>query len=324
MITFWIPKEALSGIGDDVEIIYPQEEIVGQFTIEQIKEKLPEVEALLINRETFGKPLIDLGKKLKVIGRCGVGCEKVDYQYAGEKSIPVINTPNTVTQPTAELTIAIMLDVARLVTSLDKKTRQSKKCDPPNPFRSRATNLFGKILGIIGFGRIGKAVGEKAHGLGMKVIYSDPIRAPKDVENAIETRIVSLGELLRTSDFVTVHCPYVPENHHLINEKTLSMMKPSAFLVNASRGQMIDEAALVKALKDEVIMGAALDVYEFEPKINPELIEMDNVVLVPHIGTMSREVRTEMAREALQGMYSILKGETPHNIFNKGYLKTGR
>ncbi|MDR3077906.1 MAG: hypothetical protein LBV15_03980, partial [Planctomycetota bacterium] len=176
---------------------------------------------------------------------------------------------------------------------------------------------YGKTLGIIGYGRIGKAVGVKAHGLGMKILYHDVISAPAEIEKAVGARKVALEELLKTADFVTVHCPYIPENHHLINEKTLSLMKPSAYLVNASRGKMVDEAALVRALKAKTIKGAALDVYENEPEINPDLFDLDNVVLMPHIGTWSYDSRVTMMHEALGGIREYLEGKTPANIFNK-------
>jgi len=320
LIAFWVPPETLVGLGDDVEVIYPQEEVTGKFSLEELKSKLPEVDAVLIGGEVFDKAMIDLGTNLKAIGRNGVGCDAVDSEYAGSKGVAVINTPIAVTHPTAELSIAIMMDAARCVTFLDKKLRVDKKCVAPFSYQTNSAGLYGKTIGIVGFGRIGKAVGEKAKGLGMKVIYSDPITAPKEVEDALDAKKVSFDELLKTADFVSVHCPYVPENHHLINEKSLSMMKPTAYLVNASRGKMVDEQALVDALKNKVIKGAALDVYEFEPEINQGLLDLDNVVLVPHVGTWNYDARVEMAIEALTGIYAFLKGEKPPNIFNKEFL----
>jgi lactate dehydrogenase-like 2-hydroxyacid dehydrogenase len=321
LINFWVPEEVLSVLGDDVEVVFPHEEISGYYDLDEIKARLPEVEAVLISDPPFDKSVIDLGVKLEAIGRLGVGCDAVDCKYAGEKGIAVINTPNSVTHPTAELTIAIMMDVARRVTYLDKKLRMDRKCVAPFSYELISTGLFGKTLGIIGFGRIGKAVGYKAHGLGMKVLYTDTVPASAKTERELSARNVPLGELLSASDIVTVHCPYLPENHHLINAKTLAAMKPSALLVNASRGKMVDEAALASALKNKVIKGAALDVYEFEPQINESLIGMDNVVLVPHVGTWSYEARVEMGKEALEGICAVLRGHTPPNVFNKEYLK---
>jgi lactate dehydrogenase-like 2-hydroxyacid dehydrogenase len=322
LVEFWIPPEVNKTAGKSFSLVFPKEEITGQFSAAEVKSQLKEVEGFLAGGIKVDRGMIDAGGgSLKVIGRHGVGCDSVDYIYAGEKGIPVINTPNAVTQPTAELSIAILLDTARNVTRLDKVLRKAKKCAAPPSFQLGSANLFGKTLGIIGFGRIGKAVGFKARGLGMKVIYSDPIKAPGDIEKQMETKQTPIAELLKASDFVTLHCPYIPENHHLINKKTLKLMKKTAFLVNASRGKMVDEAALVEALQNKIIAGAALDVYENEPAINPALLSMDNVVLVPHVGTWSYEARVAMAKEALEGMYAYLSGENPPNIFNREYLK---
>jgi len=320
LVTFWIPKEVAGEYSQEIELIYPQEEITGQYSMEEIKSMLPEVDAVLIGMERFTKEIIDLGKNLKAIGRLGVGCDNVDYEYAGQKGIAVINTPSSVTQPTAELTIAILLSVARCIPSLDKRVRKNKRCIATPSYEKKSTNVFGKVLGIIGFGRIGKAVAEKAKGLGMEVIYSDIVKAPKEVEEAIGAKKVTTEELLKTADFVSLHCPYVPENHHLINKDTLALMKEGAYLINASRGKIVDEAALVEALKNKKIKGAALDVYEFEPEISEELLEMENVVLVPHVGTWTYDARVAMAKESLDGICAILRGNIPTNIFNKNYL----
>lgn len=321
MVTFWVPQEVRAAVDGCFELIYPQEELTGQFTMEEVKARLPEVEAVLIAGETFDKAVIDLGTRLEAIGRHGVGCDAVDCRYAGGKGIAVINTPQAVTHPTAELSVAIMLDVARNVTRMDKRVREKGACVPVYSYETATAGLYGKTLGIVGFGRIGRAVAEKGRGLGMKVIYSDLVAAPPELEQALGARRESLEELLRTADFVSLHCPYLPENHHLINGDTLAMMKPTAFLVNASRGKMVDEAALAEALRNKIIQGAALDVFEFEPEINRDLIGMDNVVLVPHIGTWNYDARVEMAGEALAGICAVLRGDDPPNIFNREFLK---
>jgi lactate dehydrogenase-like 2-hydroxyacid dehydrogenase len=321
LIPFWIPLEVADKIDNEFELIYPKEKVAGLMSVDEIKIILPEVDGIMAGSEPFGKQIIDIGKNLKVIGRMGVGYDNVDFKYAGSKGIGVINTPIAVQQSTAELTVAIMLAVARCVVSLDKKVREEKKIKHIPMFDKSATTLYGKTLGIIGFGRIGKAVGIKCNGLGMKVIYSDIIPAPKEFEDSIGATRFSTEELLKTADFVTIHCPYFPENYHLINRDTLVMMKPTAYLINASRGKMVDEQSLVDALKAGTIAGAALDVYEFEPEINPGLLELDNVVLVPHVGTWNYDTRVEMALESLEGMCRFLKGEIPINCVNKEYLK---
>ena len=320
IISFWTPQSVLDNFDGDFEFIYPKEAVTGLFTDDEVKSLLPGADAVLISTTAVDKTMIDLGVNLKAIGRLGVGCDSVDYVYAGKKGIPVINTPLTVTHSTAELTIAIMLDVARSITYMDKKLRREKQCFNVYSFETTASSLYGKTLGIVGFGRIGKAVGKKAHGLGMKIIYSDTISAPKDVEDAICATQVDLEYLLGASDFVSIHCPYTPENHHLINDGTIAMMKPAAYLINAARGKLVDEGSLVKALDNKTIKGAALDVYEFEPCIRQELLGMDNVVLAPHIGTWNYDTRIEMALESLTGLITVLKGGTPPNIFNEAYL----
>lgn len=321
LVEFWIPAEIVKYLSDnDIEAVYPAEEVTGKYTREEFKKLLPEVDAVLLASMKFDKELIDAAVNLKAIARHGVGCDAVDCEYAGKKGIPVINAPHAVTHPTAELAIAIMMDVARCVTRLDKKLRVDGTCENPPSYAQISSGIYGKTLGIIGFGRIGKAVGQKAHGLGMKVFYSDVVQAPKDIEDAIGAKKISQEELLKTADFVTLHCPYTPENHHLINEKTLAMMKPSAYLVNASRGKMVKEQDLVDALKKGVIRGAALDVYEFEPEINKELLPMENVVLTPHVGTWNYDARIDMAYEALKGVCELFAGRTPENIFNKDCL----
>jgi lactate dehydrogenase-like 2-hydroxyacid dehydrogenase len=321
LCNFWIPGEVLKHLGDDFDLVYPKEEIAGHFGLGDVIPYLNEVNAVLIDGLPFDKSTIDkAGPQFQVIGRHGVGCDAVDCEYAGKKGIAVVNTPQTVTQPTAELAITLLLDTARNVSRLDRAIRGSNKCVTPFSFSGGSVAVYGKTLGIIGFGRIGKAVGVKARGLGLKVIYFDPIRAAAAQEAEIGVKHVPLEELLKIADFVTLHCPYVPENHHLINEKTLSLMKPSAFLVNASRGKMVDETALAAALKNKTIAGAGLDVYEFEPEINQELIQLENVVLAPHIGTWSRDTRLAMAKEALDGICKVLRGEDPLNVFNREFL----
>ncbi|MDR1534366.1 MAG: dihydrofolate reductase [Planctomycetota bacterium] len=316
LISFWIPPEVAAVLDGEAEVIFPGPEVTGVYSLDELKKLLPEVEAVTLGVEKFDREMIDLGVKLRVIGRNGVGCDSVDCDYAARQGIAVINSPTAVTQPTAELAVGIMLDVARRLTFLDKKLRRDRKCVSLPSYETISAGLFAKTLGIIGYGRIGRAVGVKAHGLGMKIIYADPIPAPAEVEEAVGARRVTHEELLKTADFVTVHTPYFPANHHLINEKTLGLMKPGAYLINASRGKMVDEAALVRTLKAGGIKGAALDVYEMEPEINPELIELDNVVLVPHIGTWSYDARVAMMKEALGGIRDYLAGKTPPNVFN--------
>ena len=318
--SFWVPDEIVEYVKNDCELIYPAEKITGHFSRNKLIEQAVSADAVFIDLLPFTKDMIDMaGFRLRAIGRLGVGCDSVDCEYAGYRGIAVINTPNAVTQPTAELTIALLLDAARNVTRLDRQTRQVGRCQLPDSFLTGSTTLYGKTLGIVGFGRIGTAVARKARGLGMKILYASP--RPAEAAAELEAVYLPLEELLQQSDFVSLHCPYKPENHHLINEKMLALMKPDAFLVNASRGKVIDEAALVRALQNKTICGAALDVYEAEPEISAGLLELENVVLVPHIGTWSYDARLAMAKEALDGLRQYLNGGSPPNIFNRDVLR---
>ncbi len=316
LITFWVPPEVLEVVQRDFEVIGPPEETTGVFTFDEVTRLLPEVDGAMVAMEPFDQSVIDLGTRLKVIGRFGVGCDSVDCEYAGRKGIAVVNTPNAVTQPTAEMTIALMLAAGRRVVWLDRETRARKQCFRPPNYDGVPASLYGKTLGIIGYGRIGKAVAHKAFGLGMRILYSDVVPAPAEIACAVGAVRVGTDELLRTADFVSLHCPYVPENHHLINADTLATMKPTAILINAARGKMVEEAALIRALRNKTIKGAALDVFEFEPKISQELLAMDNVVVTPHVASWSYDARVAMALESLDGIMAILRGQTPTNLFN--------
>ncbi len=324
LVTFWVPPEVAGVVGDDFELIYPKEEISGAFSLEETKKMLPGVDGVLILDEPFTREVIECGLKgegkLRAIGRLGVGCDGVDCDFAGKSGVAVINAPQTVTDPTAELSIALMLAAARNVATLDREIRALGKCPRALSYDGFSVGLSGKTLGIIGFGRIGKAVARKAAGLGMKVVYADVVAAPAELEKEMNVSRMAMEELLGLSDFVSVHCPYTPENHHLINEKTLGLMKRGAILVNASRGKMVDEAALAAALESGALKGAALDVFEFEPEVSRKLLSLDNVVMTPHIGTATYDARVAMAKESLTGMIDYLKGGNPPNIFNRDCL----
>jgi glyoxylate reductase len=177
-------------------------------------------------------------------------------------------------------------------------------------------DVYGKTLGIIGLGRIGQAIARRARGFNMKVIFTDAGRVKDDVIRELGVTRVALEELLRTSDYITVHVPLIPQTTHLLNDRAFEMMKPSSVVINTSRGPVIDEKALVRALKNGRIAGAALDVFEHEPQVEPELLEMNNVVLAPHIGSGSYETRLKMSEMAADNLLSVLKGQRPPNMVN--------
>ena len=251
---------------------------------------------------TFDKPvtreMIMSATHLQLVTNFGVGFNNIDLEACRERGIRVTNTPQPVIEPTAELAFALMHDVARRTAEFDRKLRLGN-AEPFGVMNNLSHSLYGKTLGIIGMGRIGLALARRAVASGMRIIYHN--RKPIPVSN-LESGLlnpdtityVSKEQLLRTADFVSLNLPYTPAVKHIIDAEALRMMKPTAYLINTARGAHVDEEALVKALKDGVIAGAAMDVYEHEPHISPALLELDNVVLSPHTGTGTWEVRIAM------------------------------
>lgn len=289
------------------------ETIIGEeLTEENLIKKAAKVDAIICPLSTqITAKVLESAENLKIVANIGAGFDNIDVKKAKELGIAVTNTPDVSTEATAELTLGLILAVARRITEGDRLCRET-----PEEFKGWAptfflgTELTGKTLGIIGLGRIGQAVAKRAAAFGMKIIYSG--HHPKDWD----AEFVSQEELLKRSDVVTIHAAYNPDLKHLINEETLRMMKPSAFLINAARGPVVEEAALVKALKNEEIAGAALDVFEFEPKIGEELRGLDNVVLTPHIGNATVETRSEMGRMAISNVEAVLAGKAPiHSVY---------
>lgn len=289
------------------------ETIIGEeLTEENLIKKAAKVDAIICPLSTqITAKVLESAENLKIVANIGAGFDNIDVKKAKELGIAVTNTPDVSTEATAELTLGLILAVARRITEGDRLCRET-----PEEFKGWApmfflgTELTGKTLGIIGLGRIGQAVAKRAVSFGMKIIYSGHNQKDWDAE------FVSQEELLKRSDVVTIHAAYNPDLKHLINEETLRMMKPSAFLINAARGPVVEEAALVKALKNEEIAGAALDVFEFEPKIGEELRGLDNVVLTPHIGNATVETRSEMGRMAISNVEAVLAGKAPiHSVY---------
>lgn len=306
LVTYNIPREPFQNLPQDWEITFPQGEAMNK---DEIIRLLPEYDIMLaIFHAAIDREMIDAGKKLKLISNYGVGYNNIDIKYAREKGIAVTNTPQAVNNPTAELTMALLLSAARRVAecNLRVRTEQEKMW---GTMRNLGFGLEGKTLGIIGMGNIGKNVARKAEAFGMHIIYYN---------NRTEVpgyRRVELDTLLAESDFITLHTPLTPQTHHLIGARELCLMKPSAILINTARGAVVDEAALVNALKNQLIAGAALDVFEDEPHITETLYGLNQVVLTPHIGTGTIDARIAMGKEALDNIRNFLKG-TPTNVVN--------
>jgi glyoxylate reductase len=255
--------------------------------------------------EQIDKIVIDAGAQLKIIANVAVGYNNIDVPYARSRGIVVTNTPDVLTESVADFTWALILSITRRLSEGERLVRKGEWKGWAFDFMLGA-ELGGKQLGLIGMGRIGRAVAARARAFGMRVAYAS--RSERDVPDA---EPVSLDRLLNTSDVISLHVPLTPETRHLIDKRALTRMKRSAYLVNTSRGPVVDEEALAWALEQRLIAGAALDVYENEPAIHPSLLPLENVMLVPHLGSGTVETRTAMASLAVKNVIEVLSGRPP-------------
>ncbi len=274
------------------------------------------VEGLLCTiTDRIDESLMARAGRLKVIANFGVGFDHIDVAAATRRSILVTNTPGVLTDATADLAFALIMSLARRVVEGDRMIREGQ-FKYWAPFHFLGSQVAGKTLGIVGMGRIGQAVAKRASGFEMRVLYHSRRSLDLDRERRLGASRAALEDLLRESDFVSLHVPLTPETWHLISRRELETMKPSACLINTARGPVVDEAALVGALKQGLIHGAGLDVYENEPELTPGLAALDNVVLLPHVGSATVETRTLMASMAVENLLAGLRGEKPPNGLN--------
>jgi glyoxylate reductase len=267
--------------------------------------------------------LLKSAPSLKIIANYGVGFNNINVGAASKRGIPVTNTPGVLTDATADLTLALILATGRRLVEGDKHTRAGKFTYWA-PLHFLGHDISGKILGIVGLGRIGRAVAKRAAGFGMKTIYFNRHRLDREEEQNLNVVYTGLPDLLKQSDFISLHVPLVPETRHLIAEAQLQQMKPTAFLINTSRGPVIDEAALCRALENRDIAGAGLDVYENEPQLTRGLEKLDNAILLPHMGSATVETRTKMAQIAADNLLAGLRGELPPNCLNPESVSMGK
>lgn len=265
--------------------------------------------------DTVDAELFDLAPRLRVVANMGVGFNNIDVGEATRRSIPVTNTPGVLTDTTADLAFTLILAVARRVVEGDRMVREGRFRFWA-PFHFLGSEVTAKTLGIIGMGRIGQAVARRARGFDMRILYNNRKRLPIVEEKALDVEFADRTTLLAQSDFVTLHVPYTEETRHLIDEKALSIMKPSAFLINTARGPVIDEKALLAALTALRIAGAGLDVFENEPALTPGLADLEQVVLLPHVGSATLETRTRMASMAAENLLAALQDRKPPNLVN--------
>ncbi len=271
------------------------------------------------------REMIDGMPNLRLIANFGAGYNNIDLEACRERGIHVTNTPQPVIEPTAELAFALMIDVARRVSEFDRMLRSHNGENGVNGDAPKALNgvfgvmnnlshsLYGKTLGILGMGRIGQALARRAAASGMRIIYHNRHEINGDALKALNggndemVKYVDFQTLLQDSDYLSLNLPYTPEVHHIIGKPELGMMKRSAYLINTARGAHVDEAALIEALKSGIIAGAALDVYEFEPQISPELLKLPNVVLSPHTGTGTWEGRIAMCENVTDNIIAFVE-----------------
>lgn len=313
LVSYTLPNEGLHLLRENFEVIHPTNST--KFTREEILKNISEVEGYLAVNVAVDAEIIDAAPNLKVIANYGVGYDNIDVEYATRKGITVTNTPTAVTEATAETAFGLMLSVLRNITYCDRKLRAGDQSFVWGMLQKHTgRSLYGKTLGIIGMGRIGRAVARRAITFGMKVIYYQRNQIFEIFEREVGARYLTLDELLKKADIVSLHVPLNESTHHLLSAVELEKLKPSAYLINTARGPIVDEQALIKRLQEGKLAGAGLDVFEEEPHIPQELLALENVVLTPHIGTETLEARIAMAKEAALNIITYFDGKTPPHV----------
>ncbi len=283
---------------------------------DELCERLWDADGVLaLVTDTISSAVLDACPKLRIVANFAVGLDNVDLGAATRKGILVTNTPGILTETTADLAWCLMLAAARRIVEAD-----SFVCDGRfeawGPRMLLGHDVYGQTLGILGLGRIGRAMARRAAGFGMRILFYDPMDLPGELVVDLGVEKAPLEKIYAEADFITLHVPLHAQTHHLLNEAAFAAMKPSCIVVNTSRGPVVDEQALVGALRSGTIAGAGLDVFEREPEIDPALLSMPNVVLAPHIGSASHETRLRMCMMAAENILVALRGERPPNLVN--------
>ena len=318
LVTRALPPPGLQMLKEQYEVeVNPYDRVLYK---EEIVDGVKDKDALLcLLTDTIDRDIIEVGENLKIISNYAVGYNNIDVDCANERGIIVTNTPGVLSETTADLVFSLLMAAARRIPEGDKFMREGK-FGGWAPELMLGSDVYGKTLGIIGMGRIGQLGAKRAKGFDMKVLYHSK-RRKLNLEREMGMKFSELDDLLKKSDFVSLHVPLTPETKCLIDERELSLMKPTAYLINTSRGGVIDEPALIKALKEEKLRGAGLDVFWGEPTdVNPELYELENAVLTPHMGSASYETRSKMAEMAAQAVIDALEGKKPVHIINPEVL----
>ena len=282
--------------------------------------RVAEKDALVVLlTEKVDEELLATAPKLRVASTVSVGFDHIDVPACTRHKVVATNTPGVLDDTTADFAWTLLMGIARRLVEGDAWTR-SGTWPGWDLDQLLGGDIWGKTLGVVGFGRIGRGVARRSQGFQMRVLYHDQVRVAADVERELHAEFVDFDRLLRESDFVSLHVPLLPETRHLISKDAFGKMKPTAYLINTARGPVVDEAALIEALEQRKIAGAALDVYEHEPKVHPALVARRDVILAPHIASASVETRTKMAVMAANNASALFEGRRPPNALNPEVL----
>ena len=321
LITRVLPEPALEVVRQACEVqLDPLDQPLTPTALRQAVVDKQGVLCLVTDR--IDAPVLDAATGLKVVSNVAVGYDNIDVAAATQRGILVTNTPGVVTESTADLTWSLLCSVARRIAEGDRYIRAGKWRDWTLLLMA-GSDIHGRTLGICGMGRIGQAVARRAQGFHMRILYHNRQRLDSSIESDLNATWVEKHTLLQQADFVSLHVPLSPATTHFIGAAELRMMRPTAYLINAARGPVVDEAALIQALQHGWIAGAALDVFEHEPHVPQALRELENVVLVPHIGSASVATRTRMAVMAAENLVAVLRGEDTPYIVNPAVLAQG-
>ncbi|HEO7967723.1 NAD(P)-dependent oxidoreductase [Streptococcus agalactiae] len=312
LVTGIVPKEGLRKLMDRFDVTYSEDR---PFSRDYVLEHLSEYDGWLLMGQKGDKEMIDAGENLQIISLNAVGFDHVDTAYAKEKGIVVSNSPQAVRVPTAEMTFALILAASKRLAFYDSIVRSGEWIDPSEQ-RYQGLTLQGSTLGIYGMGRIGLTVANFAKAFGMTVVYNDVYRLPEDKEKELGVTYLEFDQLIETADVITIHAPALPSTIHKFNKDVFAKMKNRSYLINAARGPIVSEEALIEALKEGEIAGAGLDVFENEPQVSEGLRSLDNVIMSPHAGTGTIEGRRTLAEEAADNIITFFDGK-PQNIVNK-------
>lgn len=319
-VTRELPGRALEMINDrfDADVWHEYGPPPKQVIIEKVRE----AEALVsLLSDKVDAEVFDAGSKLRIVAQMAVGFDNIDVKEATTRGIYVTNTPEVLTETTADFAFALLMAAARRVVEADKYVRTGKWKVGWHPSMLLGRDIHSAVLGVVGAGRIGAAVARRAKGFNMKILYHDVAPKP-ELEREVSARYVDLDTLFKESDYVTIHVSLARETYHLVDQKKIDLMKKTAFLINTSRGPVVDEKALCAALRDNRIAGAALDVFEQEPApLENPLLRLDNVVLAPHIASASHVTRSKMAEMAAENLIALFEGRNPPNLVNPEVLK---